>query len=157
VARKIVVMPGPRGLDLSMFSSTANEFGWDTEITDDLTGPAERLGHRGIAAVYFCRDAVGLQYSWTDALRMLQSTMPDKPLVPCYGFSEPVDWDELCNAGAFHSLWLPLKRSELRQCLGFVWQALERGRIHSTTVPMRMTPRRSSRRHSKSLPYAAAS
>jgi hypothetical protein len=47
-------------------------------------------------------------------------------VIACHGFAESIDWPELCDAGAFHTLWLPLKENEVRQSLGFVWGSEKR-------------------------------
>jgi hypothetical protein len=57
---------------------------------------------------------------------LLHADLPAARLIPCQGFSESSDWQDLSDAGAFHPLWLPLKENELRQCLGFIWQAEKR-------------------------------
>ena len=62
--------------------------------------------------------------------------MPGVRLVPCHRFSEFTDWDELRDAGAFHALWLPWGENELRQCLGFVWEAEKRLVGDQTLAPM---------------------
>lgn len=144
MAHRIVFMPGAQTLNLTAFGSIASEFGWSLETDDYPIRPAEMQDHRRIAAVCFCREAVGSQYSWPDALRVLASALPSTPLVPCHAFSENPDWDELRDAGAFLSLWLPLRESELRQCLGFVWQAQQRRQDRSTGILTRMAPARSS-------------
>jgi len=82
--------------------------------------------HLKVAAVLFHRDSVDPGGSWLNAVRLLKLAMPRVLLIACHGFSEPIDWPELCDAGAFHTLWLPLKESEVRQSLGFIFEARNR-------------------------------
>jgi hypothetical protein len=118
----LVVMHGLSEVFATTLSLVAQEFAWSVET---VSNPAEAttLAHtRRIAAVFFHREVFGESCTWRDALRELRMTLPEAHLIPCHGFSDPIDWDQLSDAGAFHSLWLPLKENELRQCLGFIWQ-----------------------------------
>lgn len=123
MADRIAVMPGSTQFDLLLLRTVAAEFGFRVDVAGDLR---EIRGKRDLAAVLFHRDALGTQSSWSDALLRLKAEMPGVRLVPCHGFSDSVDRASLSDSGAFHSLWLPLKESELRQCLGFVWEAEKR-------------------------------
>jgi hypothetical protein len=62
--------------------------------------------------------------------------------VVCHGFSEPIDWPALRDAGAFDALWLPLKEDEVRRSLGFVWEAEKRRgeRTRKPDAPQRIAP-----------------
>jgi hypothetical protein len=125
----LVVMPGFSEAFATTLSLVAQEFGWSVETASGPEQAATIAQNRRVAAVFFHREAFGNACSWRDALRRLRTTLPEAHLIPCYGFSDPIDWDQLRDAGAFHSLWLPLKENELRQCLGFIWQ--------TTRVPAR--------------------
>jgi len=118
----ILVMPGPAILDLTSINNIAEELGWKIRIAEGL-GEVAAVTPRSVAAVLFHRDAFGSAYSWRDAVRFLKVMLPGVPLVVMRGFSEAVDWPELSDEGAFHSLWLPLKESEVRQSLGFLSNA----------------------------------
>lgn len=140
----LLVMPGFSEAFSTTLALVAQEFGWQV-VT--VSGPEEASAlarNRRVAAVFFLRDASG--GSWTDALGQLRAMVPEAHLIPCCGFSDPVDWDQLRDAGAFHSLWLPLKENELRQCLGFIWQA--------TRVPVQAE--RAPRKTGLSFTYSAA-
>jgi len=52
--------------------------------------------------------------------------LPEARLVACHGLAESIDWPELCDAGAFHALGLPLNEDEVRSSLGFIAQSLMR-------------------------------
>lgn len=58
----------------------------------------------------------------------------------CHGFAEMIDWPQVADAGAFHSLLLPFDVREVRQSLGFVWGAK---RCSATmSIRCRLHPRR---------------
>jgi hypothetical protein len=143
----IIVMAGQASFDLGAVHTVAGEFGWTVGIADDLREVAAAHAYRGTCAVIFHRDAFGSN-SWLDAVRLLKSSVPDVRPVACHGFSESIDWPALCDAGAFHSLWLPLKENEVRQSFGFLWEAEKRVAEAADRVPMivpaqkRSTPQR---------------
>ena len=125
MAEKIVVMAGPSRFDNRTLQFVAREFGWSVESVDDLRDIVTAHRHSGTTAVLFHRDAFGT-CSWLHAVRLVKAALPKVHAIACHGFSEPIDWPELCAAGAFHSLGLPLKENEVRQSLGFVWGARKR-------------------------------
>lgn len=116
----IIVTLGSRRLDLSPLHAVAREFGWKVEIAGDLTAIAAGIVCPGTAAVLFHREALRPGCSWLDAIRLVGLALPGVRAIACHGFSESVDWPELCDAGAFHTLWLPLRENEVRQSLGFL-------------------------------------
>jgi hypothetical protein len=118
----IIVMPGQASFDFGAVQSVAGEFGWTVGIADDLREVAAAHAYLRTSAVLFHREAFGSN-SWFDAVRLLKSVLPDVRPVVCHGFSESIDWPALCDAGAFHSLWLPLKENEVRRSFGFLWEA----------------------------------
>jgi hypothetical protein len=143
----IIVMPGQALFDLGAVHTVAGEFGWTVGIADDLREVAAAHAHQRTCAVLFHRDAFGSN-SWLDAVRLLKSALPDARPFVCHGFSESTDWPALCDAGAFHSLWLPLKENEVRRSFGFLWEAEKRVAAATDRVPMivptrkRSTPQR---------------
>ncbi len=118
MAQKIIVMAGSGQFDLPRLHAVAADFGFEVETAPDLSDLPTTA-----AAVLFHRDAFGPVCSWFDAIGLLRARVPDARLIPCLGFSEAIDWDALTDDGAYHALWLPLRESELRQCLGFVWDS----------------------------------
>ncbi|HWE51311.1 MAG TPA: hypothetical protein VG273_16080 [Bryobacteraceae bacterium] len=86
---------------------------------------------RRIVALLVSKDALGPGNTWTEIIQRLKGSLPDVNLVTCHGFSDPINWEELSAAGVFHAIHLPLKENELRQALGFVWEA-ERRRAESS-------------------------
>jgi len=61
-----------------------------------------------------------------ETIAVLKAVVPEIRLVACNNFSEATDYPKLCRAGLFHSLWMPLREHEVRQCFGFVWEAEKR-------------------------------
>ena len=112
----ILVMPGPDHVDLPALRTVSAEFGWDVQTghPGDAVAPKALLLHR---------EAFGPGYSWLDVVRVCRSRLPEFRLIVCHGLSEKIDWPALSRAGAFHAISLPLRESELRQSLGFVWEA----------------------------------
>jgi len=120
-ADRVVAMPGPHQFDLNHANEIAAEFGWAVAAAQDARCLA-RWPRKELSAVLFHRQALGSD-CWLEALLLVKAALPEARLIVCHGFAEPIDWPELCEAGAFHRLCLPFAKSELRQCLGFVWQS----------------------------------
>jgi hypothetical protein len=112
----IIVMPG---LDPSPLHAVAAEFGWEVQEGNpgDTVAPKALLLHR---------QAFGPGKSWLEVIRLCRFKFPEVRLIVCHGLPDSIDWPELSRTGAFHALSLPLKESELRQSLGFVWEAEQR-------------------------------
>jgi hypothetical protein len=136
----IILMPGPTCFNLGAVHGIAQGFGWTVETADDIHKLAAAQAHRRTTAILFHREAFG-SCSWLDALRLMRLALPGVRPIACHGFSEPVDWPTLCDAGAFHSLWLPLKEDEVRRSLGFIWQA-EKRRAESAEKNLLFVPAR---------------
>src|ERR1700683_2989710 len=113
----ILGVPGSAYLELQALQTVAREFGWAVTVAGDLRDAASAQ------AVLFYRDALGPRCSWLEAVRLLRRALPDTRLIACHGFAEAIDWPELCDAGAFHALGLPLSASEVRRSLGFISEA----------------------------------
>jgi hypothetical protein len=130
VTERIVIIPGSKRINLRPLHTAARTFGWtvDTHAATaaDLGEIAAALRNRGTVALLLFRDALGPERSWAEVIRLLRPALPNVRLIACHEFSEPIDWPALSDAGAFHALCLPLKENELRQCLGFVWEAGKR-------------------------------
>jgi hypothetical protein len=135
----IIVMPGSTRPDLLALQTVAGEFGWVVDIAHDLGEIAEAQADRKTVAAFFHRDFLGREYSWVEAIRRLRLTLPEVRVIACHGFAESIDWPELSDAGAFHALWLPLKENEVRQSLGFVWEA-EKRLAACAEVPVKIAP-----------------
>ncbi len=64
---------------------------------------------------------------------LIEARAPGARPVLCHGFADNIDWPNAAKAGAFHSLLLPFRLSEVRHSLGFIWGA----RKCSAPIPMR--------------------
>jgi hypothetical protein len=116
----LIVMPGSANLDFQALQTAAREFGWAVKVAQY---PRDAASAR---AVFFYRDALGPGCSWLDAVRQLRLALPETRLIACHGLAEAIDWPELCDAGAFHALGLPLSVNEVRKSLGFLLEAEKR-------------------------------
>jgi DNA-binding NtrC family response regulator len=122
----IIVMRGLGQIDLASLNIVAADFGWTVQVAHDLRQTAELVAQLRTVAVLVKHDAVGAGFSWLEIVGLLRRTLPDVRLVVCHGFGDVFDWPELSDAGAFHALRLPLQEDELRQSLGFIWEAEKR-------------------------------
>jgi hypothetical protein len=132
MTENVIVLPGQVRLNAGILRSAAHQFGWTVGIAHDLQDLMDRQSRRTPNAVLFHRGALG-GVSWSHSIRLLRESLPGVPVVACHGFNETVHWPDLAAAGAFHSLSLPMKESEVRQCLGFVWAAKQRRNL----IPVR--------------------
>lgn len=69
-------------------------------------------------AVLFNPTSLGLP--WDEALRSVLNAFPKAFPILCHGFADNIDWPEVADAGAFHTLTMPFSVAEVRQSLGFV-------------------------------------
>ena len=119
----IAVLGNPTNGRAAMESLLA-EFEWSVENILTVDGLAEVCTRRDVVAVLV--DPAVLELSWQRALAAVQAVAPRALPILCDRFSSAIDWSEASSAGAFHMLSLPLDLGELRQSLGFVWEAEER-------------------------------
>jgi len=126
MANNIVVVPDMTGLDLTTLNIVAADFGWAVQVAHDLRQTAEMVTPLTTVAVFANHDVVGVGFSWLEIVRVLRRALPEARLIVCHGFGDVFDWTELSDAGAFHALRLPLQEDELRQSLGFIWEAEKR-------------------------------
>lgn len=114
--------------DQALLDEADGHLGWRFHqmITFDLK-PAGR-----VPAVYL--DYVS-EKDLAEDLAAIRSWAPEARIVVCYPFHAPVMAEELVAAGAFHSLPKPLHIGELKQSLGFIWEAwLRSARSTSSSV-----------------------
>jgi len=116
-----VVLAGSFPVDHLNLDGMAAEFGWSVTETSSLRGLAELNTDRNVVAVLFNPRSLAL--GWDQALRAVQEAAPRALLILCHGFADSIDWPQVAEAGAFHSLLLPFAGHEIRQSLGFVWDA----------------------------------
>jgi DNA-binding NtrC family response regulator len=114
----------------------AAECGWSFEHAENL-GQLREIGiERDLVAVLI--DASALDLPTKHALQSVLEVLPKTLPIVCHKSSETIRWSELAEAGAFHALLLPLRASEVRQSLGFVWEAQRR--LRSRIVVLRRLP-----------------
>jgi hypothetical protein len=99
----------------------AAEFDWSLEKVSGQEGLARAVAEHIVPAVLF--DPGALKMPWHQALRVVRKVAPASRPIVCHRFSGVIPWPELVDAGAFHSLRLPLDLWEVRQSFGFVWAA----------------------------------
>jgi hypothetical protein len=99
----------------------AGEFGWSLERAFSREGLRKLASELIVPVVLF--DPNGLKMEWREALHLVREAAPGSYPIFCHRFSEAIPWFELVEAGAFHSLRLPLDLREVRQSFGFVWAA----------------------------------
>lgn len=117
MTRRSIVPMGTDTSDLATLKHAAEEFGWRVGRASD---PQE------IVAVILHRNAFGPLPSWREVIRRLKQTLPDSRVIACHGFTETLDWGEFCDLGVFHAIRLPMSEAEVRQSLGFLWEAEKR-------------------------------
>lgn len=116
-----VVLLGNLPIERFVLDCLVSEFGFSFEAVKDLPDvPAPNL-RDDVIAVLFNPGALGLE--WDEALRSVLNAFPRAFPVLCHGFADCIDWHEVADAGAFHSIPVPFNVAELRQSLGFVWGA----------------------------------
>jgi hypothetical protein len=116
---RIIILLGdvPRsGLD-----RLAWEFGCSIERVESFEDLKHIHTHANIVAVFF--EPYAFRLSWQTALKLVLEGAPSAFPIVCRRFSDPIDWPELAEAGAFHTVSLPFDEVEVRQSLGFVWAA----------------------------------
>lgn len=123
MALQIVLMPGANRVELPLLRATAQNFGWAIEIAHNMSELLQLRERGRIGAVLFQQDSLGCNGSWLETIAQVKAATPEARLVACNHFSDADDYPKLCRAGLFHALWLPLKESEVLQCLGFIWEA----------------------------------
>jgi len=107
-----------------MLRRVAGEFGWSVGAARDLNQIAET--HNQPVAVFLQREVFGPGVSWPEAIRLFGHILPGARLVACHGFAEAIDWRGLSELGAFHTVGIPFRENEVRQSLGFIWEAEKR-------------------------------
>ena|SRR5579863_9739537 len=131
MTRGTVVLVGRISVEHLVPDDLAAEFGWCFQQADNLSRLAELNERHDIVTVLFSPKY--LELPWDQALRCTMDAVPNALPILCHGFAEMIDWPQVAEAGAFHSLLIPLKLQELRQSLGFAKSAKRR----DATIPPR--------------------
>jgi hypothetical protein len=121
MTRRIVVLAGRIPVEHLVIDALVAEFGWSLMEADSLNRLAELNERHSIVVVLFSPKS--LELPWDRALHSTMIAAPRALPILCHGFAEPIDWPQVADAGAFHSLFLPFNSREVRQSLGFAWSA----------------------------------
>ena len=121
MANGTVVLVGDLPVEHMSFDRLVGQFGWVVKRVDGLGGLENLSVDSDLVTVLF--DPKILALPWDKALRSVMIAAPGALPILCHGFAEAVDFAEVTEAGAFHSLLMPFNASEVRQSLGFVWGA----------------------------------
>ncbi len=119
-----VVLAGVLPVEHVALDRLVAEFGWSLEEASSIARVTELNAANPVVTVLFSPHDLALP--WDQALRAVLRAAPMALPILCHGFAEVVDWPQLADAGVFHSLLLPLDLREVRQSLGFVWEATRR-------------------------------
>jgi len=119
--RETVVLFGNFAVEHPLLDQAARQFGWSLMVAKSV-GRLRDLGSKRNVVAVLC-DLSALASPWNEALQAVRSAVPKALPIVCQRFSDTDVWPELAEAGAFHSISLPLNPCEVRQSLGFVWAA----------------------------------
>ena len=122
--RSVVVFLGCFPNEAEASAVRAAEFGWSLESAPTLADLRKLNESSHVIAVFFDAETVGL--SWPQALDSVRDIAPSALPIACQKFSDKLPWPALAAAGMFHTVPRPFKAGEVRQSLGFVWQAILR-------------------------------
>src|SRR5271165_2971165 len=103
------------------------EFGWSLTEACSFSRVAELNATHNLVAVLF--GPRNLALPWEQALGAVLDAAPTALPILCHGFREAIDWPQAARAGAFHTLLLPFNVREVRQSLGFVFDAKYRSAL----------------------------
>lgn len=121
MAHATVVILGRLPIERRVVDCLELEFGFSFKEVESLQGSAGWDPLEDVVAVLFHPSSLGA--AWEETLTAVLRAFPRTSPILCHGFAEQIDWPEAADAGAFHSIPMPIKLTELRQSLGFVWGA----------------------------------
>jgi DNA-binding NtrC family response regulator len=127
----IVALVGDLHIDRQALDLMAGDFHWSVKQFRTIYELAQ-ANDNTLIAVFF--DPKSLSLPQERALRVILEAAPGALPILCHRFAEVVDWPQLAEAGAFHSLRFPLDLREARQTLGFVWEATRHSAAFSMQV-----------------------
>lgn len=116
-----VVLAGVLPVEHVALDLLVAEFGWSLREASSVGRVADLNAAHTVVAVLFSPHDLALP--WDQALRGVMRAAPEALPILCHGFADAIDWPQLADAGVFHSLLLPFDMGEVRQSLGFVWEA----------------------------------
>jgi DNA-binding response OmpR family regulator len=98
-----------------------SEFSWSVDTVADLRGLEDLCRRNNVIAVLL--NARSIDVSWEEALKAVRAIAPLARPVICHSAPEMHHRREMTDAGAYHTLLLPLDLREVRQSFGFVSDA----------------------------------
>jgi hypothetical protein len=141
-----LVLLGPDQTDRELLRAVAAEFEWEV---------APARGPDRVVAVLLQRDAFGPGISWPEAIRRCRRAIPDVRIITCHDFMEQIDWGELYDLGTFHAVRTLMKEEEVRQSLGFLWEAEQRAAALRQPIPIQRKQKEWARDFEEGRSYAA--
>jgi DNA-binding NarL/FixJ family response regulator len=114
-----VVLLGDFSNERLDLNAIAHDFGWSIARTTDQSGLREISRSCTVIAVLIQTGALGKP--WPEALRTVRAASTQTRIIMCHKADQARYRNEMIEAGAFGVLLSPLKYSEVRQLLGFVW------------------------------------
>jgi len=131
----VLAIAGALPAERAGIAGVASGFGWSLKEAAGTEALRELAADHIVVAVLFSPGS--LQLPWELALQAVLNAAPKTRAILCHGFAEPIHWPQAADAGAFHSLMLPLDLAELRRSLGFVWSAQR----NAIVIPISHVPR----------------
>jgi hypothetical protein len=148
MTRGSVVLAGSLPVENLVLDLLVAEFGWAIENAPSLDCLAKLNRKRNLVAVLF--NPQDLALPWENALQSVLHAAPRALPILCHGFADRIDWPQVAEAGAFHSLLLPFRESEFRHTLGFISGAKR------SSSPIQVHPRLQLRKSVMNAPQAHA-
>ena len=121
MSKPVVVFLGDFQDEHLPWNELVEHLGWTVRHVSTLEGLKE-FRERETPAVYVEPNSGSL----AQQVATIREWTPNARVVACYRLSSQLLADELVAAGAFHSVPRPLHLGELKQSLGFVWEAWSR-------------------------------
>jgi len=152
----IVVLFGNLPVEHQTLDLLVAEFGWSVKEIRTIHDLAQASLDYNLIAVLF--NLQNLSLPWDKALRSILDAAPRALPILCRRFAETIDWPQVAEAGAFHSLQLPLDPREARQSLGFVWGAKSRSAaisMHSRPEPTQASNKQTQQSRARAVAMVA--
>jgi len=121
MTRGTVVLIGAMPVENMAVDLLVADFGWSIEKVPNLVDLAKVSRAHNLVAVLFSPQDLAIP--WEEALHCVLKAAPRALPILCHGFADKIDWPQVAEAGAFHSLLLPFRESEFRHTLGFISSA----------------------------------
>ena len=127
MAQGTVVLAGSLPVEHLALDLLVAEFGWSLREVDSVCHLAALNLEHNLVTVLFNPQNLALPSD--EALRAILDAAPGALPILCHRFADEIDWPQVAQVGAFHSLLLPFNAREVRHSLGFVWGARRRSAV----------------------------